>query len=314
MFTRPLSYLGATLAFGVVVAGTPAWAETVDTSTCTFFCGLTSSASNPPEPAAAPSSDAATAAEASDTPTVPKAKPRPKVVPVVIAAEAPEAASTAALATGLTGHSVRIVRAATPRALRSADLSVAPLAGPQTPRADGVLFREDLHVVARDGVSTLADLEGRTVSLGADGSPAQAIARRVLAARHINVKDMPLDLDNALDGLVTGDLDAVFVLAPPRFARLKNLPGDGLHLLAAASSAADGADLSPSAIPASAYPALKAAAATPTLSVAVQATANPKSAHPREAAAVLAALTARARKTLALARPESEMRSVALSR
>ena len=242
-----------------------------------------------------------------------KIKAKPKATPVVIAAGEPEAASTTALAAGLRGHPVKIVKTSAPAKLRTADLLVEPLAAPAAGKT-AALFREDLHVIGRGDVATLADLEGRTVSLGAEGSPAQAIARRVFEARHITVKEVPLDLDNALDGLASGDIDAVAIVAPQPFARLKDLPGNGLHLVTASSSAGDGADLTPSVIPASAYPSLSGSTDTATLSVNAAAVANPQSAHPRETAAVLAALDARARKTLAVARPASEMRSVALSR
>jgi hypothetical protein len=280
-------------------------------SDCSLLCSLLGRKATPaPQPVA----EAQAVESPGDTalPSKPKAKAKPKVSAVVIAAGEPEAASTSALAAGLRGHPVKIIKTTTPGALRSADLSVEPLVKPAEGKTAS-LFREDLHVIGLTEIATLADLEGRTVSLGAEGSPAQAIARRVLAARHIKVKEVPLDLDNALDGLASGDIDAVAVLAPQPFARLQDLPGDKLHLVTAASSAGDGAELTPSVIPANAYPKLSGNAATSTLSVDAVVAANPKSPHPREAAVVLAALNARAQKTLASARPDSEMRSVAVS-
>ena len=277
---------------------------------CSLLCSILGRKASP-----APQPVAQAPAVESDAAIQPKAtvKAKPKPIPVVIAAGEPEAASTTALVAGLRGHTVKIVKTSAPAKLRTADLLVEPLAMPAADKA-AALFREDLHVIGHSDVATLADLEGRTVSLGADGSPAQAIARRVLEARHITVKEVPLDLDNALDGLASGDIDAVAIVAPQPFARLKDLPGSGLHLVTASSSAGDGADLTPSVIPASAYPGLSGGTDTATLSVNAAVAANPQSAHRREAAAVLAALNARARKTLASARPASEMRSVALSR
>ncbi len=70
------------------------------------------------------------------------------------------------------------------------------------------------------------------------------------------MKETPLDLDNAIDGLATGDVDAVVMLAPQPIDRLKSVSTPGVHLLSwpEGSSLPNGA--SAATIDAAAYPRL----------------------------------------------------------
>ena len=146
---------------------------------------------------------------------------------MTIAADATDVARLQSLAAVVRKPRVKVVEAKDGRA---ADFSVT------TTLADGQggtrLFGEAMHVVAGAKVRSLADLRGRTVSFGADGSASQAVARKAFEAAGVAVAETPLDLANALDGLVTGDIDAVVVVAPQPDARLKALASSGLHLVA----------------------------------------------------------------------------------
>ena len=57
------------------------------------------------------------------------------------------------------------------------------------------------------------------------------MAREAFAALGIPVQETPLDLDAALDGLSTGDVEAVVVLAPAPILRLEALSTLGIHLM-----------------------------------------------------------------------------------
>ena len=93
------------------------------------------------------------------------------------------------------------------------------------------LFSESLIILARKDVHDLAGLRGRQVSFGLAGSSAQRIAERVFRSLAVPVQEQPLDLDNALDGLATGDLSAVALLAPKGYDGLARHDPQ-LHLLA----------------------------------------------------------------------------------
>ena len=94
-----------------------------------------------------------------------------------------------------------------------------------------MIFEDQMHILAGPDVRSLTDLSGKVVSFGPDNSEGQKVARQAFAALHISVNETPLDLDNALDGLSTGDIAAVVILAPQPIAKLKRLTAPGLHLM-----------------------------------------------------------------------------------
>lgn len=186
----------------------------------------------PADPAAAPSVVATDETPAARRPVARKRKP-PR--PLTIAAEASEAARLKALAFLVPEQSIKVV---TPRGSGAgspaADMAVTT---GSTSVAEGGksrevrLFTEQLHVIAGPGITRITDLRDRPVSFGSAGSPSEAAARAAFAALGLKVKETPLDLDNALDGAASGDLDAVVVLAPQPLARLAGISHSGLHLV-----------------------------------------------------------------------------------
>ena len=211
----------------------------------------------PQAPAAQPT-PAADVADPSDAATAsPKSKPARKAVKpvptVTIAAGVPEAARLKALAASLPKTRVHIVGADA----AAADFTVAPVVDGAAAGERARLFTEQLHIVAGPGVHSLADLKDKVVSFGPDKGPTQAAARKAFAALGVSVKETPLEIDNALDGIATGDVAAALVLAPqpdPHLARLKTT--SGLHLVSwpEGTVAPDGDTMA--AIPGSAYPGL----------------------------------------------------------
>ena len=93
------------------------------------------------------------------------------------------------------------------------------------------MFTEQLHIVAGEKVHTVADLAGKVVAFAGAGTSQEDAARQAFATLNIKVKDTPLDLTNALDGLSTGDIEAVVVLAPQPITQLAVLGTPGLHLI-----------------------------------------------------------------------------------
>ncbi len=81
-------------------------------------------------------------------------------------------------------------------------------------RAAGSLYPEPVHVLVRadSPIAAVADLAGRRVAIGQQGSASRATALRVLEAHGLGAKDIKpheLPLNEALIGLRQGDVDAV---------------------------------------------------------------------------------------------------------
>ena len=148
---------------------------------------------------------------------------------------------------------VRLVVANDGRAA-TADMTVAATIDPSADRTGPKLFVEQLHVVASPKIVAMADLKDKVVSFGPDGSASQAAARKVFAALGISVKETPLDVDNALDGVATGDLAAVVLLAPQPAQPLRTITG--LHLVAWPEDTSVPPGAVVSTIDGSAYPGL----------------------------------------------------------
>ncbi len=82
-------------------------------------------------------------------------------------------------------------------------------------RAAARVYDEYVHVVVPAGseVASLADLPGRVVSLGAEGSGVQVIAHRVLAAAGVSldqVHDTSLGLEESIAAMQQGEIEAFF--------------------------------------------------------------------------------------------------------
>lgn len=196
--------------------------------------------------------------DATRTPRKATAKPAAKPVPtVVIAADAAETSRFKALAATMPKNHLRIVA---PGAVRVVDFAAIPTVDRAGSGEKARLFTEQLHIVAGAGVRTIADLKDKVVSFGPDKGPAQIAARKAFGALGVGVSETPLDLDNALDGLASGDIAALVVLAPqpdPRLARLKT--GANLHLVPWPEAAPLPEGTEAARIPATAYPGLATA-------------------------------------------------------
>lgn len=223
---------------------------------CSFPCFFHSA---DPAPTPTPAPQAAAADTAPDAPA-PAARSAPKVVhALTIAADAPEIGRLKALTSVLPGQPVKIVKTPLGTEPATADFLVKTAlqtASEPTKFHDAKLFTEQLHIIAGSKIASVEDLRDRVVSFGAEGSPSQDAARKAFQALGVTVKDTPLDLENALDGASTGDIDAVVVLAPQPFERLKSISQSGLHLLSWPDSGSLPSGAIESTISADAYPGL----------------------------------------------------------
>lgn len=71
------------------------------------------------------------------------------------------------------------------------------------------LYREELHVLARDGRATLSDLAGRTVATGEACSGSELTAANLFALAGIDAKRVRMPQERALRALLSGEIDAL---------------------------------------------------------------------------------------------------------
>ncbi len=179
----------------------------------------------------------------------PKAKPAEAVT---LAADAAEKPRLKALAAVRPRHRLHLVAAHADEA----DLTLAPTLDPASGVTALHLYSEQLHVVAGPAIRTLADLRDKQVSFGPADGPTVSIARQAFAAAGIAVKEMSLDQANAFDGLATGDIDAVVMLAPQPSPVLAKLRVPGLHLVEWPEGSSMPPGASAQLLPEASYPGL----------------------------------------------------------
>jgi hypothetical protein len=117
--------------------------------------------------------------------------------------------------------------------------------GPVPARALAVLYSNYTHLVTLGGtrIETIADLAGRTVSLGAPGSGTEIIARRILQVSGVDpdsgIRRQNLSVGASVDALKDGKIDAFFWsggLPTAAILDLAHTPGVALRLLASDQS------------------------------------------------------------------------------
>lgn len=149
--------------------------------------------------------------------------------PVTIAADDAQMSRAPALASVISTPRIRIVRTDGLRPSPSADLRVDADLQPSGPSKR--LFTERLVILAGAKIASTGDMAGRIVSFGPNGSSTQHAARALFRSIGITVRETPLEIGNALDGLSTSDIDAVVTLAPQGFKGFTGLDKSGVRLL-----------------------------------------------------------------------------------
>lgn len=90
------------------------------------------------------------------------------------------------------------------------------------------LYVEEFHLLARPEINSLADLDGKSVNLGEQGSASAMLGREVLNSFGVKVNEVNLGLDAALDGMQKGQISATLMVSgkPLKFlARAQQAPG-----------------------------------------------------------------------------------------
>lgn len=90
------------------------------------------------------------------------------------------------------------------------------------------LYNEEVHIVARSDVGTVADLEGKSVNFGDQGSGTELSARLIFEALGVKVKPVSLPQADALHAIKTGEIAATVLLTgkpSDLLARLRNQDG-----------------------------------------------------------------------------------------
>lgn len=95
------------------------------------------------------------------------------------------------------------------------------------------LYNEEVHVLARDEIESLEDLNGRRVGVGSAGSGTNLTATTVLGIAQISVSEQMLGEAEALRAMRSNNLDAFFYVAgaPASFFLQEVTPEDGFRLV-----------------------------------------------------------------------------------
>lgn len=93
------------------------------------------------------------------------------------------------------------------------------------------LFEQEVHLIASEDIQSIADLQGRLVNIGATGTIALE-SKRILEAAGVTVIESKFDNRLALERVVDGTLDAMFITGGKPLQLLDQLNDvTGLHLV-----------------------------------------------------------------------------------
>jgi uncharacterized protein len=94
------------------------------------------------------------------------------------------------------------------------------------------IYDAHVHVVTRDMITDIRQLDSLAVNIGSPDSGSHLTARLVFGKLGIKPTFTTYDTGDALDRLRAGEITAVFVVAPRPAAEILQFFGDGFHLLA----------------------------------------------------------------------------------
>lgn len=114
----------------------------------------------------------------------------------------------------------------------------------------------EVHLVARDGIDSIAGLAGKRVATGSTASLGFIAAHVLLADAATAVEEYPVDGEAAVTALAEGSVDAAFLVGTKPLPVLTSLKAKGLHLVALQAPAGAGAAYAPALITAADYPNL----------------------------------------------------------
>lgn len=118
------------------------------------------------------------------------------------------------------------------------------------------LYTEEVHLLARPGIASLADLEGKRVAVGAPDSGTLLTATLMLASAGVTPEEeVQIDTGDALAAMREGQVDAMFYVAgrPAKLFASDVTAADGFHLAPITDPAVQRL-YQPATIPAGSYP------------------------------------------------------------
>jgi TRAP transporter TAXI family solute receptor len=119
------------------------------------------------------------------------------------------------------------------------------------------LFNEEVHLVAREGIQSVSDLEGRRVNFGPVAGGAEMTGEALFAALSVRAQISHLEDAQALAALKRGEIDAMLSVAPAPTALYSQITAqDRLHLVAIPYTDKLPAGYVPTSIDAKNYPGL----------------------------------------------------------
>jgi uncharacterized protein len=95
------------------------------------------------------------------------------------------------------------------------------------------LFTEEVHVLAPASISNIRDLTGKAVNLGVEGSTSAILGHEIFKSLGVEVNEVNVELDTALEEMRTGHIAATFLISgkPMRYLAMRT-PSTDFHLLA----------------------------------------------------------------------------------
>lgn len=94
------------------------------------------------------------------------------------------------------------------------------------------LAPQEVHVLARTEIGSLAELAGKKVSVGPQGSSSAATAAALFKALGIMVEPQHLDASTAIERLKQGTIDAAVIVGGKPYPLVSTVPANfGMHLL-----------------------------------------------------------------------------------
>ncbi|MBL3608099.1 TAXI family TRAP transporter solute-binding subunit [Rhodovulum sulfidophilum] len=117
------------------------------------------------------------------------------------------------------------------------------------------LYNEEVHLLARADIGSLADLAGRRVAVGVENSGTHVTATLVLDLAEVAAERVQIGPDESLRQLLAGEIDAFFYVAgaPTKLFQTPGIAAGQFHLLALTDPVLQ-AVYTPATIPDGTYP------------------------------------------------------------
>ncbi len=94
------------------------------------------------------------------------------------------------------------------------------------------LYNSELHLLARQGIDSIHDLNGQAVNFDVKGRGSAITAQNVFDALNIKIRKVNFERDVAIEKLRTGEIAASFVVTGKPASSMRSVkPGDGLHFV-----------------------------------------------------------------------------------